>query len=81
MIHDFYHNTRGEIKELEARIKNLDTDMQDMEEKHRTEIKIYIQKVKHLEYEHEIQQTNVKNDAEKFMKKEEGDRTEKESEF
>ena len=27
MIHDFYHNTRSEIKELEARIKNLDTDM------------------------------------------------------
>jgi growth arrest-specific protein 8 len=25
MIHDFYHNTRSEIKELEARIKNLDT--------------------------------------------------------
>lgn len=27
MIHDFYHNTRSEIKELEARIKNFDTDM------------------------------------------------------
>ena len=27
MIHDFYGNTRQEIKELEARIKNLDTDM------------------------------------------------------
>ena len=27
MIHDFYHNTRQEIKELEAKISNLDTDM------------------------------------------------------
>jgi len=32
MIHDFYLNTRAEIKELEARVKNFDTDMQDMEE-------------------------------------------------
>ena len=36
MIHDFYHNTRAEIKELEARIKNFDTDMQSKEEDHRT---------------------------------------------
>jgi len=42
MFHDFYHNTRAEIKELEARIKNLDTDMQDKEESHRTSIKVYI---------------------------------------
>ena len=27
MIHDFYQNTREEIKELEAEIKNFDTKM------------------------------------------------------
>lgn len=52
MIHDFYHNTRTEIKETEAEIKNFDTEMQKMEEAHRAEIKVYIQKVKHIEYEH-----------------------------
>lgn len=36
MVHDFYHNTRSEIKELEARVKNFDTDMQSMEDVHRT---------------------------------------------
>jgi len=41
MIHDFYQNTRTEIRELEARIKNLDTDMQSLEEKHKTQIKVY----------------------------------------
>ena len=41
MIHDFYHNTRQEIRELEARIKNLDTSMQEMEECHKTMIKVY----------------------------------------
>jgi hypothetical protein len=36
MIHDFYHNTRAEIKEKEAKIQNLDTQMQQEESDHRT---------------------------------------------
>jgi len=63
MIHDFYHNTRAEIKELEARIKNYDTDMQAMEESHRTQIKVFMQKVKHLEYEHGNNCDRVKIDS------------------
>jgi len=70
MIHDFYHNTRAEIKELEARVKNLDTDMQSMEETHRTQIKVYMQKVKHLEYTHANNCDKVKDDASKYMKSE-----------
>ena len=31
MIHDFYDNTRSEIKEIEARIKNFNTEMQEAE--------------------------------------------------
>ena len=42
MIHDFYHNTRGEIKEHESDIKNFDTKMQELEEAHRVEIKVYM---------------------------------------
>ncbi len=52
MIHDFYHNTREEIKELDARITNFDTRMQIAESSHRTDIISHMQKVKHLEYEH-----------------------------
>ena len=70
MVQDFYHNTRAEIKELDARVKNLDTDMQSMEEKHRTVIKVYMQKVKHLEYEHANNQDKVRNDAVKVQKEE-----------
>ena len=53
MIHDFYRNTRQEISENESEIKNFDTKMQELEEAHRVEIKVYMQKVKHLEYEHQ----------------------------
>jgi len=52
MIHDFYNNTRQEVKEIESEVKNFDTKMQDLEEHHKVEIKVYMQKVKHLEYEH-----------------------------
>jgi len=63
MVHDFYHNTREEIKELDAKVKNFDTDMQTMEEAHRTQIKVFMQKVKHLEYEHSNNCDKVKIDA------------------
>ena len=81
MIHDFYHNTRQEIKELEARISNLDTDMQDMEEKHRTQIKVFNQKVKHLEYEHGNSCDKVQNDSQKVMKEERTYHTNEEKEM
>ena len=67
MIHDFYHNTRSEIKELEARIKNFDTDMQSKEEAHRTELKVYMQKVRHLEYDHGNNQDQVRAGADQIM--------------
>lgn len=81
MIHDFYHNTRSEIKELEARVKNFDTDMQDMEEKHRTQIKVFIQKVKHLEYEHGNACDKVKIEAQKSMKEEKNHHTDKDKDM
>jgi hypothetical protein len=63
MIHDFYHNTRAQIKEEEAELKCIDSEMQKIEEAHRAEIKVYIQKVKHIEYEHELNCRNVAGDA------------------
>jgi len=52
MIHDFYHNTRLDITEKEAKVSNLDTLMQTEETEHRTQIISYMQKVKHLDYDH-----------------------------
>ena len=52
MIHDFYQNTREEIKELEAEIKNFDTKMQKEEVTHNTLVVSHLQKVQHHEYEH-----------------------------
>jgi growth arrest-specific protein 8 len=81
MIHDFYHNTRSEIRELEARVKNFDTDMQTKEEGHRTELKVFMQKVRHLEYDHGNSQENVKANADTIMLEEQKQHTEREIEM
>lgn len=44
--------------------------MQDMEEKHRTSIKVYMQKVKHLEYEFGNNCDDAKNQADDSVKEE-----------
>lgn len=67
MIHDFYHNTREEIKELEARISNFDTEMQNAEENQKTDTNSHMQKVKHLYYEHENSCNQVKAEAKNIM--------------
>lgn len=67
MISDFYHNTRAEVKEFEARVKNFDTDLQTKEECHRTELSVFMQKVRHLEYDHGIEQEKVKAEADLMM--------------
>jgi len=70
MIHDFYHNTREEIKELEADIRNYDTKMEDAEGRHNTEVVSYLQKVSHHEYEHTESLNFVKGEANDFMRQE-----------
>lgn len=67
MIHDFYSNTKNEIQENESQIRNYETKMENMEEQHKVMIKVYMQKVKHLEYEHDQDRTKVKLEAEKSM--------------
>ena len=70
MIHDFYMNTREEIKELEAQVKNFDTKMQNEEETHNTLVISHLQKVQHHEYEHQENITNVKVEGQEIMAEE-----------
>lgn len=46
-----------------------------MEEAHKAQIKVYMQRVRHLEYEFTNQAKKVKNDATKFMKEEKAEHT------
>jgi len=62
-ISTFYDITRKEVKELDLEIMAKDREMETMEENHQVEIKVYIQKVKHLEFEHKTNSKKVKEDG------------------
>lgn len=79
MIHDFYQNTREEIKELESEIKNFDTKMQDEESRHNTLVVSHLQKVQHHEYEHGEAIEQTKADGAEIMNEEDKHHSEQES--
>merc|ERR1711871_708535 len=59
-IQTFYDITQKEVRELDLTIQSKDREMEVMEENHRVEVRVYVQKVKHLEYEHKNDCSKVK---------------------
>jgi len=51
-IQTFSDITTAEIQDVENTVESREKEMERMEENHRVEIRVYLQKVKHLEYEH-----------------------------
>lgn len=51
-IQTFYDITKKEARDFDMRTAAKDREMELMEDNHRVEVRVYIQKVKHLEYEH-----------------------------
>ncbi|KAG5177420.1 growth-arrest-specific micro-tubule binding-domain-containing protein [Tribonema minus] len=51
-IQTFYDISRREARDLGMNIAAKDREMELMEDNHRVEVRVYMQKVKHLEYEH-----------------------------
>ncbi|XP_028812807.1 dynein regulatory complex subunit 4 [Denticeps clupeoides] len=52
-IHTFWEITKRDLEEKKAELRNRDREMEEAEERHQAEIKVYKQKVKHLLYEHQ----------------------------
>ncbi|OAF68860.1 hypothetical protein A3Q56_03395 [Intoshia linei] len=52
-INTFWEITKRQLEEKRAELRNKDREMEDAEERHQVEIKVYKQKVKHLLYEHQ----------------------------
>jgi len=63
-INQFWEVTKKELEDMKAELRNKDRDMEDLEERHQVEIKVYKQKVKHLLYEHQSNLTTLKTDNE-----------------
>jgi len=62
-IQTFYDITKKEVTDYENAIQQKDREMELMEDNHRVEVRVYIQKVKHLEYEHKNNVKRVKQEG------------------
>ncbi|XP_015262197.1 PREDICTED: growth arrest-specific protein 8 [Gekko japonicus] len=67
-IHTFWEITRRQLDEKKAELRNKDREMEEAEERHQVEIKVYKQKVKHLLYEHQNNLTELKAEGTVAMK-------------
>mmetsp|Transcript_21580 Transcript_21580/g.35747 ORF Transcript_21580/g.35747 Transcript_21580/m.35747 type:complete len:503 (-) Transcript_21580:103-1611(-) len=80
-INTFWEITKKELEDRKAELRNKDREMEEMEEMHQAEIKVYKQKVKHLLYEHNNNVTVLKSDAETAVKMLQDENRMKESEL
>eukprot|EP00753_Platysulcus_tardus_P011013 PLAT322.1.p1 GENE.PLAT322.1~~PLAT322.1.p1 ORF type:complete len:481 (+),score=293.37 PLAT322.1:69-1511(+) len=56
------------LEDKKAELRNKERELQDLEEKHQVEIKVYKQRVKHLLYEQQNEVTLLKTEAERTLK-------------
>jgi len=80
-INTFWEITKRQLDESKALLRNKDREMEDMEERHQVEIKVYKQKVKHLLYEHQNNITELKADSTLTLKLEQDEHRGKESDL
>ncbi|XP_060779219.1 dynein regulatory complex subunit 4 isoform X2 [Neoarius graeffei] len=75
-IHTFWDITKRQLEEKKADLRNRDREMEEAEENHQTEIRVYKQKVKHLLYEQQNTIAEIKAEgvvATKILEKEQTD--------
>jgi growth arrest-specific protein 8 len=63
MVEQFYHNTEMEIKEFHTDVLNKEADGEKLQINHNTEVKVFLQKLKLLEYEQEKANINIEDDG------------------
>lgn len=69
-IQTFYDITKNEVRDIERQVAAKDREMEIMEENHRVEVRVYLQKVKHLEYEHADNLRGIGTESEGLVKEE-----------
>lgn len=80
-IQQFFDITRREAKELELAVQAKDQEMEILEDNHRVEMRVYQQKVKHLEYEHRNNIKSIVRDGTSLLEAEQVSHESKEREL
>ncbi|XP_059926892.1 dynein regulatory complex subunit 4 [Gadus macrocephalus] len=74
-VHSFWEIGKRDLEERKAELRNKEREIEEAEERHQVEIKVYKQKVKHLLYEHQNTISELKAEgvvATKLMEGEHG---------
>ena len=77
-IQQFYDISKKEARDVDLAVTAKDQKMEMMTANHRVEVRVYIQKVKHLEYEHKNSMRNVRTDGETALEEEKAQHFERE---
>lgn len=75
----FWIVEKKKLEDKRAELRNKERELQDLEEKHQVEIKIYKQRLKHLLQEHQNEVTHKKTESELALKMSQDDNRENES--
>lgn len=70
-VNYFWIVAKKELEDKQADLRNKEREMQDLDEKHQIEIKVYKQRVKHLHFQNLDQLTELKKEAEITLKNKE----------
>ena len=62
-VNNFWEITKRQLEEANATVRMKERELEDAEERHQVEIKVYKQKVKHLLYEHQNNVTELKQEG------------------
>lgn len=80
-VQQFYEIVRDETVKTESHIRNIESQMEKMQDTHRNDIRIYLQKVIHLEYEHANNVDTVQKLGEKDRSTEESNHIKKKADL
>lgn len=80
-VNTFWEITKRQFDEKKAELRNKDREMEDAEERHQIEIKVYKQKVKHLLYEHQNNISELKTESSIALKRAQEEHRDQESEL
>ncbi|KAL9654060.1 hypothetical protein ABK040_011604 [Willaertia magna] len=67
-INAFWNITKKEVEDLKIESRNKEREMEEIEERHQVELKVYKQKVRHLLYEQKITIDRLKIESENALK-------------
>ena len=73
MVEKFFLNTRAERVEVDRKVVNEEAKAQQLEQKHKMEIKYYRQKIKHMEFDQEESNLEIQGKGETAKNREDED--------